>query len=495
MVWWCLVDAVSAAGPAFEVTLSPAIRQEAYTGRVYVLTSRGVDEPRRGPDWFHPEPFLAKDVVNWRPGETVRITAGEDGVLTFPKEFGGVDLNGSRVQGVVRLNPWEREVGTGAGNGFSLVGVAGGDGVVRLLIDRIVPENRFDETRWSKELVVPSELLSRFWQREVVLRACVTLPASYDEFPNRRYPVMFVIPGFSGTHLDARRDRPVEESNEQGVEFLRVTLDPSWPLGHHVFADSANNGPVGQALVEEVIPAFEAAYRSVADSRARFLNGHSSGGWSSLWLQVTYPESFGGVWSSAPDPVDFRDFQRIDLSEPGVNMYVDPQGDRRPIAVDGDRVRLWYDDFCWMEHVLGYGGQMHSFEAVFSPRGEDGRPQPLWDRKTGVVDAGVAESWEPYDIRQVLERNWETLGPKLAGKLHIFMGGSDTFLLEGATRLLGESLRELRSDAVVEIVPGRDHRTLLDEALRLRIRREMTAAFLEAFGEWPLRSDESVGER
>ena len=47
----------------------------------------------------------------------------------------------------------------------------------------------------------------------------------------------------------------------------------------------------------------------VADPRASFVGGHSSGGWSSLWLQVAYPETFGGVWSTSPDPVDFRDWQ------------------------------------------------------------------------------------------------------------------------------------------------------------------------------------------
>jgi hypothetical protein len=134
-----------------------------------------------------------------------------------------------------------------------------------------------------------------------------------------------------------------------------------------------------------------------------------------------------------------------------------------------------------MEDVLGPGGQLHSFEAVFSPRGRDGQPQLLWDRRTGAIQSDVARTWEKYDIRLVLERNWKALAPKLAGKIHVFMGANDTFYLEGATRLLQESLTRLGSDAVIEIDPGKNHFTLLDADLTKRIRTEMTEAFLKVF--------------
>ena len=101
---------------------------------------------------------------------------------------------------------------------------------------------------------------------------------------------------------------------------------------------------------------------------------------------------------------------------------------------------LWYRDFDVMEEALGPGGQLHSFEAAFSSRGSDGKPVRIWNRQTGAVNAEAAKAWEAYDIRLVLERNWPTLGPKLRGKLHVHMGDLDTFYLEGATRMLGESL-------------------------------------------------------
>jgi hypothetical protein len=126
-----------------------------------------------------------------------------------------------------------------------------------------------------------------------------------------------------------------------------------------------------------------------------------------------------------------------------------------------------------METVMGHGGQLASFEGCFSERGTDGQPKRLWDRKTGKLDPAVAKSWEKYDIRLVLLRRWKELGPKLKGKLHVYMGDVDTFYLEGAARLLKKDLEKLGSDAKVELFPGLGHG--LSVAVRKRVNDEMAA--------------------
>jgi S-formylglutathione hydrolase FrmB len=262
-----------------------------------------------------------------------------------------------------------------------------------------------------------------------------------------------------------------------GIEMIHVTLDPTCRLGHHVFADSDNNGPCGQALVQELVPYIEKTYRGLGVPAARFVTGHSSGGWSSLWLQVAYPDFFGGVWSTAPDPVDFRDFQRVNIYAKDANLFRDEQGNDRPLVRKSGKVLVHYKQFSDMEVVMGRSGQLFSFEAVFGPRGGEGKPMPLWDRETGRIDPAVAKSWQRYDIRLVLQRNWETLAPKLRGKIHVYMGSEDNFYLEGATILLKQALSGLGSDAIVEIFPGRDHGTLVDRALRERIATEMAERY------------------
>jgi S-formylglutathione hydrolase FrmB len=485
LAWLAAATTAVAADWQFELRFEHAVHAGPYTGRVYLFFSEKLQpEPRLGPNWFSPAPFAALDVTAWKPGAPLRIAAGTDSLRAFPQPLGELPLQNLYVQAVARFNDWERAVGNGSGNGFSTVvklPETPADEPLRLTIDQLVPERRFEENQWNKLLAVRSERLSTFHERAVFVRAAVLLPKSYHDQPERRFPVIFNVPGFGGTLFFGRRNEPADEQNADDVEFVRVTLDPNCPWGHHVFADSETNGPWSTALLSEWLPEFERQFRVIAAPHGRLLTGHSSGGWSTLWLQISHPGVFGGVWSTAPDPVDFRDFQQIDIYRDGENAYRDPQGQRRPIARrGGNQVAIWFDDFDRMEQVLGHGGQFESFEAVFSPRGSDGRPMPLWSRTTGSIDPRAAKAWERYDIRLVLERRWPELAPQLAGKLHVFMGEHDTFYLDGAVRLLRESLLHLGSDAVIEIHPGKDHGSLLTRELRDRIRREMAETVLRA---------------
>lgn len=331
-----------------------------------------------------------------------------------------------------------------------------------------------------------SERLSDFAGSDVAVEAMVMTPASFD--PDRGYAVHYVIHGFGGNRKTStmRYAMKLESRVDAGTAppMIRVFLDANHPLGHHVFADSANTGPWGTALVEEFIPAIEARYGAIADARARFVSGHSSGGWSSLWLQVRYPDTFGGVWSSAPDPVDFRDFTGVDLYSFD-NMYRDPQGNAVPLVHRDGKVVLTFEEYTRKEiERKPIGGQIYSFDAVFSPRGDDGEPKPVFDRQTGTIDREVVEAWKAYDIRLRLRGRWSTLGPKLAGKLHIVVGSQDTFGLQGAVELLRTELERLGSDAQVTVVEGRDHGDLFQphpqlypDGLLTKIEDEMWAAF------------------
>ncbi len=477
----CLaVSTVHAADPkplSFHVTFSKAVSDRPFTGRVYVMLGKSDKaEPRFGPNWFRPEPIFARDVKDWKPGEDLVL---DNTALAFPDPLAKLPRAAYSVQAVMDFDRGERNFSTAPGNGYSksirqeLDPAA--TGPLALVIDQVVPPRSFKETARVKLAEIDSKLLTEFHKRPVKLRAGVVLPKSFAAEPRKRYPVVYEIPGFGGTHTMA--SGLLHRTNVADVEMLWVVLDPSCRMGHHVFADSANNGPCGRALVEELIPFIEKEYRGLGVPGARFVTGHSSGGWSSLWLQVAYPEVFGGVWSTSPDPVDFRDFQRINIYRPGVNMFLDDQGERRPIARSKGKPTLFYKPFSDMDRIMGHGGQLDSFDAVFSPRGPDGKPRPLWDRDTGAVNADVARCWEKYDIRLVLENNWKTLGPKLAGKLHVYTGSEDTFYLDGAVILLKESLAKLGSDAVVEIVPGRDHGNLIDVKMRERMNKEMAETF------------------
>jgi S-formylglutathione hydrolase FrmB len=243
--------------------------------------------------------------------------------------------------------------------------------------------------------------------------------------------------------------------------LILLQLDGAGPNGDPYYVNSANNGPFGDALVEELIPHIEATFRAVGQSRARFLSGTSTGGWVCLALQVFYPDFFNGAWSSCPDPVDFRALELVNIYQDD-NAYVNKYGNERPSARDlSGEVMLLMRREVGLENLLGRGNsytcsgeQWGDWNAVFGPRGDDGRPVPLWDPQTGNINHAVAEQWKKYDLRIVLDKNWQTLGPKLRGKLHIAAGEADTYFLNNAVHFLDKSLAKADPPFIGKIVYG-----------------------------------------
>ncbi|MEO1717098.1 MAG: alpha/beta hydrolase, partial [Planctomycetota bacterium] len=273
----------------------------------------------------------------------------------------------------------------------------------------------------------------------------------------RTYPVVYYVTGFSGNESEVLRYMERMPHPELMGDAIVVGLDATNYWGHSVFADSAVTGPWGAALVEELISELEAEFRGAQDAEHRYVTGISSGGWGSLWLQIEYPEVFAGVWSHVPDPVDFNAFQTVDIYADGANIYDYADGSPRPLGRRGEEVMLWARDFIERERVLGPGGQIGSFEAVFSPALEDGTPTLLFDRDTGLIDPRVAEAWKAYDIRRKLEREWDDKQDSLSGKLRVYGGEMDNFYLGEAVDMLAEAMEAMGADEEIVVIEGLPH--------------------------------------
>ena len=426
---------------------------DSFTGRIYVaLSTRG--EPRKAMHaWVQPPPVFARDVEAFAPGDTVDFEHEDPALLFHPASLADIPTGTYSVQAIARVNLDLPKAGLGPGDLMSepitLTWPDAADDVAELVIDQVVEPSPFPESESVKLFEFRSPALSKFHGRDVTMRAGVVLPKSWNADATRRYPVVYDITGFGGSHLSAIRKQPLDD-------VLLVVPDARCYWGHSVFCDSETNGPWGEALVYEMIPALEEAFHG-AGAAHRYTTGISSGGWASLWLQVAYPDEFRACFSHVPDPVDFRDFQQMNLYEEGTNFFFESDETKRPVARRGNQVMLYYRPFVEREVVLGPGGQIMSFEGCFSPRGPDGQPVPVFDRKTGEAFVDVAKKWEKYDINLVLKNGWSELGPKLSGKLHVWGGEIDTFYLEGAVALLKETLAELKSDAEIEVIPGMAH--------------------------------------
>jgi hypothetical protein len=340
------------------------------------------------------------------------------------------------------------------------------------------------DTKWVQRIKFQSDILSDFWGQPMYLGAVVLLPKGYQNSGDQTYPVNYMQGHFS-LRTPYGFVEPGTEENQQrpgrGAAFsefwlsdecprmLAVTFQHPCPYYDDSYAvNSPNVGPFGDAIMQELIPYIEETFRVIREPYARVLSGGSTGGWISLALQVFYPDFFGGTFSLCPDPVDFRYFQAIDIYE-DKNAYFKDFG-WRTIPTASDRTTfgittLTSEQRNRYELVLGTRGrsgeQIDIFEAAYGPIGEDGYFRPLFDPLSGEINREVAEYWkEHFDLRYILERDWDRLGPLLEGKLHIYTGDMDTHYLNNAVVLLERFLEKTKDPyygGVVEYGDGKPH--------------------------------------
>ena len=470
---------------AIPVTLGAGING-VRSGRIIVF-ARKIDDRAKVPQEVDTSPFeptgtaiAARETWSLRPGEVATVDGDTD---SFPSAFGKLPAGTYAFQAVLDRNHDYNYGGRGPGDIVSPVIEAKLPGPIpTLTLDRVVPDTPIeqrlsrvpaaqrqpliDALATVKAVDFTSPLLTEFWGRPMHIRGWVALPPGYGA-SGKTFPTVYSTGGFGSTldydKLSAAR-MTAEMASGAMPPMIWVYLDESSPRGTHEFADSVNNGPWGQALTTEFIPWIEKRYAMDGKQSSRFLTGHSSGGWATLWLQARYPQVFGGSWPTSPDPSDFHDFTNVDIYAAGANAYHDAEGKPIPLVRDHAKLIATLEQFAKMERVLGpYGGQFASFNWVFSPKGPDGRPQPLFDFATGDVDSAVAAYWrDHYDIAYRIRHNWPELKADLDGKIHLYVGTADTFYLDGAAHLLKQAFDSVGAHEDITFIPNKTHFDLME---------------------------------
>jgi len=347
------------------------------------------------------------------------------------------------------------------------------DGVeLEISLDHQIGERSVADHPLVREVDLVSDTLSAWWGRPVHLKAAVLLPGGYLEDSNKAYPIRYQVAGYGGRYTRVNQltgDNNFMEwwTSADAPQVINVFLDGEGPFGDSYQLDSDNSGPYGYSLIHELIPHIESSFRGTDDARTRFVDGCSTGGWVSLALQIFYPDWFNGAFSYSPDAINFDNYQLVNIYQ-DENAFINEFGYLRPIMRDthGEPMVPW-KDFVRFENVLGIsnnyltsGGQICSHTALYSPKGENGLPQPLIDPESGAIDHAVAEHWKEYDLKRYCQNNWEELGPELQGKIFIWMGDMDHFYLNTATRAFAEFIDQTenpRSDAEIIFAPMEGH--------------------------------------
>jgi hypothetical protein len=502
-----------AATAQFEVSYISSVHPGPITGRVFVIITRSaVREPRMlAGSYGGSVPFFGKDVSEWKPGDAVVIDTATLGYPLNLDEIPAGDYYAQALMNVytqfhrkdghviwAHMDQWEgQQWNRSPGNLVSEVQKVhldpkAGFNVKLSLTRKLPPVQVPADTDWVKRIKIQSKMLSEFWGQPIYLGATLLLPKGYNENPNTKYPAIYIQDHFGlgapfGFMPQAvqmqeteqqRRARLSRNARENGFEFyqewtsedfprmIAVTFQHPTPYYDDSYAvNSANNGPYGDALTQELISYLEQHFRIIPEPYARVLTGGSTGGWEALALQVFHPTFFNGTWVMYPDPVDFRRYQLSNIYEDD-NAFEVRVGDwsrlERPLSrnVDG-QVTLTMREMSRLEEVLGSnvrsGQQLAAWEAAYGPTDADGYPKPLWDNLTGKIDKSVAAYMRDsgYDLRYNLEKNWPTIGKDLVGKIHVWVGDMDNYYLNLAVYLLEDFLETTKPYYAGEFKYGR----------------------------------------
>jgi S-formylglutathione hydrolase FrmB len=470
----------------FQIKVAKGAVSAPVTGRAFVIiTEDGESEPRFQIDTTG-VPFFGMDVSRVQPGRTMTMSRGAN-VYGYPlTSIRKIPAGVYYVQAFFNVyTKFERSDGSTV-----WLHMPGGDGqdpfsspgnlyskvikvridparamTVKLLLDQVIEpadpvppggttqQGNPADSAHVKHIKIQSDLLTAFWGTPMYIGANILLPEGYDNSMTN-YPVVY-------SHGHYPFSNPFGFTEDLSNSFsawwvaagtprmIAVTIRHENPYYDDSYAvNSANLGPYGDAITQELIPAIDAAFRTIPERWARTLTGGSTGGWEALAQMAFYPEMYQGAWAFAPDSVDFRFHQLINVYE-DENAYF-TQSDwvdvPRPASRDisGD-VRLTMEQENHFELALGtHGrsgwGQWDIWQAVYGPQGPDGYPAPIWDKVTGQIDKTVAEAWRPMDLRSYFEENWATVGRKVTGRIHVGVGDDDNYFLNNAVELLDESL-------------------------------------------------------
>ena len=448
----------------FTISFPDSLSSEPLTGRMFIAFGESDDRDPRLQVGRYGVQFFGVDFENLAPGEKVVI---DGNTLGYPqRDLLDVPPGKYYLQAVLnKYTKFERSDGhtlwmhndqwegqnwrRSPGNLYSDVLEVEinpqQSRTIELVTNHEIPPIEVPEpTEWVKRFKIKSEILSKFWGQDMFLGATVLLPKGYEENAEQSYPTVYHQGHFSLRPPLGFREDPENKLYQRWISedfprFIAVTLQHPTPYFDDSYAvNSANNGPYGDAIHQELIPEIEKRFRCIAEPYARVLTGGSTGGWESFALQVFYPDFYGGTWTFAPDPLDFRNVEGIDIYTDENAFYRNMGAYEVPIintrVPETGAVRLTSAQRNLMELVNGTKGrsgqQLDIWSAVFGPVGEDGYFKPLFDKRTGKVDPSVAQYWkENYDLRHYLESNWSDLGPKLKGKLNVFCGHMDQFYL------------------------------------------------------------------
>ncbi|MEO5987649.1 MAG: alpha/beta hydrolase-fold protein [Candidatus Eisenbacteria bacterium] len=278
-----------------------------------------------------------------------------------------------------------------------------------------------------------------------VRRIPVYLPPSYDSSPERRYPVVFLLSGFTGRGLMMLNDQPwsmaIDERMDRLIasgragEMILVMPDCFTRFGGSQYLDSPATGRYETHVVEELVPWMDRTFRTMASREHRGVAGKSSGGYGALVLGMKHPGVFGAVACQSGD-LYFEYCYRADLPK-ACSVLQEAGGVRAFLERFESQPQKGKDGFVALE-ILGMA-------ACYSadPNEELGVALPF-DLGSGAFRPEIWKRWLEHDPLHMLEAHADAL--RSLRLLYLDCGTRDEFHLHHGLRLFVRELvaRDIR---------------------------------------------------
>lgn len=346
-------------------------------------------------------------------------------------------------------------------------------------------QGNYEDTEYLKYVKIRSEKLSAFWGRDMYVGANVLLPHGYNaNDTTARYPVIYSqghwpadqgafrypTAAFSKAWDNGTIPATNTTAARPAPKLILVTFRHEAPFYDDSYAvNTANLGPYGDAINDELIPHLEEIFNTIEAPYGRIQEGGSTGGWESAASLIYRPDMFGACFSSYPDSLDFHRHQDIELYT-AKNAYQRADGSFVPsIRTFVNKTEVVLATVANENHwELTFGtasrssNQWDIWNAVFGVQGYNNYPLEPWDKITGEIYPEAVEYWKPFDLSNYITSNWNTsknLGKALAGRVYVYVGSWDNYYLnEGVMEF------QKRTDAVggpgwanVTILPEKPH--------------------------------------
>ncbi|MGH7582828.1 MAG: alpha/beta hydrolase [Gemmatimonadales bacterium] len=135
----------------------------------------------------------------------------------------------------------------------------------------------------------------------------IYLPPSYRTSPGRRYPVVYVLHGFTDRDdmwfglvphfVNLPRSMEAALKSDSAREMILVMPNAYTRYGGSFYGSSEATGDWETFVTRELVTYIDSHYRTLATRASRGLAGHSMGGYGAIRLAMKYPEVYSAVYA------------------------------------------------------------------------------------------------------------------------------------------------------------------------------------------------------